>query len=807
MRDYCKSRIRRQQLAKLCAFTFPALLINPSIVTAQTVKSDQSSRAASPSAEPVAVNSQTEGVEDIVVTAQRRTERLQDTPISITAVTGKTLEARGTGTIASLGTVTPNLVYNTTAPVSGVSSGAVVFIRGVGQTDYQLTTDPGVGTYLDGVYVARSVGGVLDVVDVERVEVLRGPQGTLFGRNTIGGAISIISRKPGDERAMSGVLTLGSRDRVDARVSVDLPVTNGLLLGIVASSKRQDGYVKRLLTGDDLGGINRQSVRGTLVLDRGGPFTATLTADYTHIDESGAASKLVGISSLPPGSTTRTDYMFNRKTNMVDIVNVTVPPGSPSLAWLYNNADVPVLGVRPYDGRWITSSLDLTNGTLRDDTRLNVWGAAGTLEYKIGDASLKSITAYRKTSGSFNRDADGSPMPVAQTQNPDYRQSQFSEELQLTGTGFDRRLNYTGGVYYFSETGQDLQIVTLPAAFGTVLNTTFIGNKSYAAYAQATFKITSTISATGGVRYTKDKKGYFVPVNGGAIINGFAAVYGPPGTYTPFFAPGQYNRSFENTSFKGILDWKPISELLVYASYSEGFKSGGFNTRYLVPVPSAVAFDPELLTTYEAGAKIELFDRKLRINSAAFHSNYQNLQLSVYNNGSPITVNAGTARINGAEVEVTAVPVHNLLLSGGFGYLDAKYTSVPAFQPAIDPDVQITKDKKLAKTPRFTANARAEYRIPVSGSAQLVAAGDWFHTSTIENDAANSKFLRQPGYSLFNASLGVEFAGGRYSITGYVNNLTDKRVIDAGDSNYSIGFHEANFNRPREGGVTLRGKF
>lgn len=749
----------------------------------------------------------TGSVADIVVTAQRRTERLQDTPISITAVTGETLANRGTGTIANLGNITPNLVYNTTAPVSGVSSGAVVFIRGVGQTDFQLTTDPGVGTYLDGVYVARSVGGVLDVVDVERVEVLRGPQGTLFGRNTIGGAISIISRKPGNERMFSGALTLGSRNRVDARVSVDLPLSEGIGFNIVGSSKRQDGYVRGLLDDRDLGNINRQSVRGTLAYNRAGPFRATLAADYTHIDEQNAASKLVGISSLPPGSPTRTDFVYNRNTGRVDTVNVTVPPGAPSLVWLYNNADVPVLGVTPYDGRWITPSLDTTFATGPNGTHLNVWGVAGTLEYDIGGTMLKSITSYRRTSGSFNRDADGSPAAVLHTQNFDYRQKQFSQELQITGHAFDRRLNYAAGVYYFGETGNDFLTVTLPVAFGVVRNFTFVDNKSYAAYAQATFKLTPTLGITGGVRYTKDEKGYRVPVGGGAIVNGFAAIFGPAGTVTPFFAPGSYQRSFENTSFRAGVDWKPVSNLLLYATYSEGFKSGGFNTRYLAPVPSAIAYNPELLTSYEAGAKVDLFDRKLRINTAAFHSKYNDIQLTVYDQGAPITRNGGSAEINGVEVEITAVPVSNLTLSGGLGYLDAKYTRAPTLNPAIAADQQITLATRLAKTPEYTANARAEYRLPIADGTNIVAAGDWFYTSTVENDAVNSKFLRQPSYSLFNASLGLDFAEGRYSITAFVNNIGDKRVIESGDSNYSIGFHEANFNRPREGGVTLKAKF
>jgi len=183
-------------------------------------------------------------LEEVVVTAQKREEGLQDTPIAITAISGEDLRARGTGNISELQTFTPNLVFDTTSPVSGVSSGAVVFIRGIGQSDFQLTTDPGVGTYVDGVYLSRSVGGVLDVLELERVEVLRGPQGTLFGRNTIGGAISLVSRRPGDEFAVKGQVTYGSRDRIDARLVVDAPISDRARFQIVGSTiNEKSGWI------------------------------------------------------------------------------------------------------------------------------------------------------------------------------------------------------------------------------------------------------------------------------------------------------------------------------------------------------------------------------------------------------------------------------------------------------------------------------------------------------------------------------------------------------------------------------------
>jgi iron complex outermembrane recepter protein len=745
-------------------------------------------------------------LEEIVVTAQKRSENLQDTPIAITAVSAKELDARGTSDISELGNFTPNLVFDTTAPVSGVSSGAIVFIRGVGQTDFQLTTDPGVGTYVDGVYMARSVGGVLDVLDLERVEVLRGPQGTLFGRNTIGGAVSLVTKRPSDRSGFNGAATYGSRDRVDLRAGFDAPLSETIRSKIVASYRRQDGYVKGLSDNRDLGDTNRFSIRGVVEAELSPALRATLSADYTKIDEQNAASKLVGISILPPGSPARTDIRFNRATGGTIVENVAVPPGAPTLAFLYNVVDSPAFGLRQYDATLITPSLDTTFANGPNGTKLNIWGTALTLDWKAAFGDIKSITAYRKTSGSFARDADGAPVAIAHTENRDYDQKQFSQELQLTGSYLDDKLKLATGLYYFRETGNDILTVTLPRAFGTVNNFTFVENKSFAAYAQTTYKVTDALSATAGVRYTNDKKEYQVPVNGGSVLNGLVGIFGPTNSFTPFFAPGTYKNTFNNVSFKGTIDYKPADDTLLYLSYSEGFKSGGFNTRYLVPVPSAISFKPEQLTTYEAGLKWQGFDRRLRLNAAAFHSDYNDIQLVVYESGAPITRNAASANINGFEVEATAVPIEGLNLSLGLGYLDAKYASVAAFDPAVAADIQVTKASVLPNTPKWSLNGSASYTISVAENSDLVLRGDWSYVSRIENDAVNSKFLTQPRYSLFNASITYKYKD-NWSLVAFVDNATNKRVITSGDSNYGIGFHEANFNRPREWGVTLKADF
>jgi len=365
-------------------------------------------------------------------------------------------------------------------------------------------------------------------------------------------------------------------------------------------------------------------------------------------------------------------------------------------------------------------------------------------------------------------------------------------------------LKWAAGLYYFYEDGNDILTVTLPQAFGTVNNFTFVENISYAAYAQGTYDLTENLAATFGIRYSEDEKEYFVPVNGGAIINGIAGVFGPTGSITPFFPPGQNEESFSDTSIKFGLDYTFDDGTLIYASYSEGYKSGGFNTRYLVPVQEVVSFEPEELQSYEAGVKWEGFDRRVRVNAAVFHSDYSNVQLTVFDQGAPITQNAGSADINGVEFEVTALLAPSLLFTGGLGYIDAEYTDVPPFDPNIPIGQQITLDTELANTPEWSLNAAIEHTLELGDDiGSITTRADWSYKSRVENDAVNSPFLSQEGVHLVNLRVSYRHPSESWGLTFYSDNLFDERFIQSGDSNFGIGFHEANFNRPQEFGVTL----
>jgi len=751
-------------------------------------------------------------LDEIIVTATKRATGLQDTPIAITAVSAAKLEKQNVDDISEIASFTPNLTFDTTAPVSGLSSGAIVFIRGVGQTDFQLTTDPGVGTYVDGVYASRSAGGVLDVLDLERVEVLRGPQGTLFGRNTIGGAISLISKRPSSEFGGTASITTGSRDRFDLAGTLNVPITDTLRTRVSVSIKNQDGYVEGLLDDRALGDVNRDSIRAVAEWEPTDNFIATLAVDAGQVDEQNAASRLVGITVAAPGSPTATDFIFNRDTGGVDIVDRSNVPGPPTLTFLQN---VGPTGV--FDQQFIPSDLDSTFATGPNGTELDNFGASLTLEYKTPFADLKSITAYRDATGQFARDADGSPLAVTHTNNFNYDHEQFSQEIQATGEAIDGALKWVVGGYYFSETGNDELVVTLPLLFGNVNNFTLVDNESIAGYVQGTYDVTESFSLTGGIRYTEDDKTYSVPVNGAAILNGPAGVFGPAGSFTPFFTPGDNNETFDDVSYKIGADYE-VGSTLLYGSFSTGFKSGGFNTRYLVPLfadpalgPAGgflppVSFDPETLETFEVGLKWQSSDNRIRTNIAAFTSDYEDIQLVVSENGAPLTRNAGSARINGIEAEFTAIVTSGLELAVATGFTDADYTEVQALDPAQNAISQVQLGNDLPNTPKFTLSTAIDYEYNL-GAGDVFLHADWAHKSSIENDAANSFFLSEGATDVFNASITYSHSDGAWSIVGFVDNFTDERFITSGDSNFGIGFHEANFNRPREWGVKLKTQF
>ncbi len=732
-------------------------------------------------------------LEEVVVTAQKREESLQDTPIAVSAFTASAIENKGIENLSEVADFTPNLIFDTTSPVSGLSSGAVVFIRGIGNTDFSLTTDPGVGIYVDGVYMSRSAGGVLDVLDVERIEVLRGPQGTLFGRNTIGGAINVTSRLPGDTFAGKLELTAGDFNRIDVRGSVDIPISETLRSTLAISRKKRDGYVDRLTIGDKLGDEDKIAFRGTLLFEPSDSVDFLLSIDHTKIDEQSAGSTLAGFT---PGAGT-VGYAL---ANFGDIAT-----GLADLA------------------QYVTDGEDDDSfATGPTGTELSISGLSLTANYHAENLDLKYTLAYRETDGEFFRDPDNSPHAITHTLNPDYDHEQTSHELQITGMAFDGRLKYAAGLYYFEEEGTDnvfvpvfLPTPDLAAGFpATISNFADVDNSSEAAYLQASWSLTDTLFLTGGIRHTTDDKGFEYTQFIGADMAGnglpfFPGAINQKGVFTSGLLPlvgngsGSTSDSFEETTFKFGIDAKLADNTLLYYSFSQGFKSGGFVLRYVESVPDIRSFEPETIDSHEIGLKWQGWDDRVRINAALFYADYDEVQVTFFDSlGGPITANAGEVELKGLEVEVTALLSDHLQLDMGFGYTDAEYKKINTITGL---SLTISESAKLVNTPKNNFNLGIEYNIPLR-SNELVLRLDYAYTDDIYNDSQNSPFLFQDSYDTWNASARLAI-GEDLDLVVFIENLTDERYIESGDSNFGLGFHEANYNRPREYGVTLRYRF
>lgn len=732
-------------------------------------------------------------LEEIVVTAQKREEGLQDTPIAVTAFTSDALKGKNIENVAQVADFTPNLIFDTTSPISGLSSGAVVFIRGIGNTDFSLTTDPGVGTYVDGVYVSRSVGGVLDVLDVERIEVLRGPQGTLFGRNTIGGALNITSRKPSKELQGKIEVSAGNYSRQNLRASIDIPLGNSLRSTFAISSKNRDGYVGRELGGGELGNEDKLSFRGSMIFEPSENWDFQLSYDNTQIDEESAASTLAGFTA-----------------------------GAGTIGYglaVFSDIDMGLADLAQY----ITDGEDDKSfATGLSGTELDIYGVSLASTFHGKSYDIKYTVAYRDTEGEFSRDPDNSPHAITETVNPDYEHEQTSHELQITGTAFGDKLTYAAGLFYLEEEGTDNVFVNvfLPTpdmtiGFPAVINNyADVENSSEAIYLQASWNFTEVLSITGGIRHTEDEKEFVYTQYIGADDQGngfpfFPGAVNENGDFAPGLSPlvgngsGSASETFEETSYKFGLDAALPDGTLLYYSFSQGFKSGGFVLRYVEAVTDVRTFNPETLNTHEVGLKWQGFSDRVRLNAALFVSNYEDVQVTFFDNlGGPITANAGSVDINGLEIELTAILADNLVLDMGYGYIDAEYDEI---NPVGGLSLSIDESAKLVNTPEHSFNVGLEYTLPIAGN-ELAFRVDYVYTDDIYNDSQNSPFLFQESTEIVNVSIRYSF-GEAIDLVVFGTNLADERYIQSGDSNFGLGFHEANYNRPREYGITLRYRF
>ncbi|WP_108809342.1 TonB-dependent receptor [Aquimarina spinulae] len=742
-------------------------------------------------------------LEDIVVTARKRVENVQDTPISITAVQGVVLEEMGVNNITGIADIAPNLTFSTTGTVSGSSSAAVVYIRGIGQNDYVPVADPGVGIYVDEVYLGRTVGAVLDLADLKSVEVIRGPQGTLFGRNSIGGAISLLSNDPGDILKGKVSLTGGSYSRNDATFRISGPISESFGFTFNLIRRNREGYVERVFVDDsDLGDENSHGAR--LKLDYHKPsskFSAKFIVDFATEREESAAEQ---------------NLFFHDDRLLPQLWNTNAAPAVTSTASGYVPGDTTV-GTDIYDERWNFGPFK-TGETSLSQNDIDTWGISANLKYEIGENSeTKLILAYRDLDAEFARQTDGSPLNIFENRDI-YEQDQFSSDLRFSHSS--EKLDFVTGLFYFIENVDNA--LSFTGALQNTVYPVFLGglveNSNYAIYGEATYKVTDKLSLTGGLRYTNETKkakpdAFRDPtVNLGDTPNAPSPIRDINTNPRRLLDQIWQENTFDQVTWRFNTAYKVSDALNIYGTVSTGFKSGGFEWRVtntsFYEDPSndfdgdgdgdLPQFSPETVTSYELGAKVKV--KKLRFNTAFFYTDYKDLQIAANPPGSIATfqTNAGDAEIKGLETEIIWLPNSFMLVNIGYGYTDAEYKD-------LIEGVTVTEDDNFILTPEHTLTFGGSYKIPVSFGS-FTPRIDGHYKSRVDFEAQNSDYVFDDGHTALNASLKFN-AKKHWELIIGVENLTDELYLVGGDANTAIGYENGIYARPRNYYATLSYSF
>ena len=714
---------------RLLITAFIACAILPGMLPAQAARADEAAgnSIANEPASPWKDSGLT-GLEEIIITAQMRRELLQQTPIALTAITPRELEVRQINNVLDLANQLPSVSI---VPFSGNRAAPNLSIRGAGNIDSQTTKDNSMGFYIDGVPVGRSVGLAADVADLERVELLRGPQGTLYGRNTTGGAINFITAKPDRELAFQQVLTAGSNSLYTSKTRLNLPLSDALFTRFVYMRSKDKGWVdNRNTTRPNQINFNeddKEAARWAFRLLATDNFTADLSLDHSKV--------------------TYGNVFFQRIT------------GPSAVAGRQETVD-PLKGLNPS----VTS----------------IQGQSLTLSWHLGPLELKSITGYRKMSNRVNQNY----IDIF-TQNGDQTQDQTSQEFQLIGDAFNKRLQYVAGLFYFKENGDEQML----SDYGNNLIDLWRvqgSSKSTALYGQATWTpplINDRLHLTLGLRQTEDDRAatkYFIrsdfnPAADGLIVSG--------------------DKKFRKFTPTYTADFDLAKNINVYAKVARGYRAGGFNTRSTV-AGFGNGFDQEDLLSREIGMKSDLLDRKLRLNLAAFDNKFTNLQVDQVRVPAIFTdtLNAGKARIRGMEMELTALLARGLTANLFYTWLDAKYDSY------IDNGMDLATIKHLPNAPKNQGGFNLRYQGEKNRFGRIVADLDYKWQSTIY---ANPNPLPTAGYGVWNGRLqltNIRLPQGELRLALWGRNLADKKYAIA-TSNLGGGGLSAQFGQPRTIGI------
>ncbi len=714
---------------------------------------------ATPAASTPATNATT--LDSVKVTARKREETLQDVPVALTAFTPETLDKLNIKDLGDLDAQVPNL---TVYAARGSTSTVTAYIRGVGQADPLWGVDPGVGIYLDDVYIARPQGALLDVFDVERIEVLRGPQGTLYGKNTIGGAIKYISRGLPQETTGFASVTVGNYNQLDVKAALGGEIggkDSGLRARVAVACMNRDGFGENTYTGQEVSDKEINAIRAQLGAYSEDDFDVQFAFDYMD-DQSGVrGAKMLAPNPLAP-TYPPTDDRYDIRSGMKNINDTEMKGASVTVNW------------RPSD-----------------------------------DWAFKYVAAKRESDTETNIDFDTTPRPLVDVR-AFYSDSQVSQELQANYDGGGRARGVMG-LYWFNGDagGQVLNYFWNPLLATGLTNPLFgdtqgvVNTKSIALYADWTFDLTDRLKLDVGARYTDEDK-HAIALNRFYTNNQYETSWGTAANFNKTV-------NFKNVSPKVSLDFQITPDIMVYGLASRGFKSGGYNIRAnTTAVPrSGEPFDDESVDSFEIGSKMSFLDQRLFLNLSAFHNKYEDIQLSVFTsytlpNGSQSFfgdfTNAGKGTVNGVEVEYQFLPTANWLISGNLAWLDAKYDEF------FTSGVNVADSQYFTNAPEFSGALNVEYRTDLANGGNLAARVGYSYQSEVWPTTDLSPVIKQDGYGLVNAGV-IWKLNDAWSLSLQGTNLADEEYRTTGYNIAAYGVLTGFYGPPRQYSLTARYDF
>ncbi|MEM7019067.1 MAG: TonB-dependent receptor [Pseudomonadota bacterium] len=762
-------------------------------------------------------------IEEVVVTARRREETAQSVPIPISALSEEQLEARGIQDIKDIERITPNLSFNE----SGVNRGAsIIFLRGIGQVNWGPTQDPKVGTYVDGVYIGRPQGGIFDLLDVERVEVLRGPQGTLFGRNTTAGLVQVITKKPHDEFEATIQGGFGNDGQITTGGYINMPLGENLAGRVAFNTRKADGWMTDNI-GREWNSTNRQAVRASLLWTPSETFDLQLNADaYRARETSGLAN--CTFEGPEDGSQSA---------------------GLAFLAYVLGRYDELRAACTDSDNNVFTS-----NDNDPNDNDVDVRSFSAIANWDLEWATFTSVTSWRDTeeindSWGWGTDFAGDVSNLLEVIAPAQSEyDQVSQEFRLSGNSFNDKLDWTAGVYWFTEDAmqpggvplyRDAPIPTpeespifhaVPALAQAALGTQIFGsrnqnliatNSSWAAFVEGTYHVTEKLHVTAGIRYTRDDREFtrVQTLADGSFDPGNVCPGNPVDPATGFVTS---DRCFMETDFSKstpriIVSYNVSDDFLIYGSASRGYSSGGFNGDIQMQ-----PYSPETSDNYEAGFKGTWWDRRLRLNATVFLNDYKNQQITVsrnFNNQpTAAVINAQEATLNGLELEAIILPWEGWAFTAAFGYLGGEYDEFVIQDQETDPVTGVTtfidrdlKETEFVRGSPTTLSLSATYSYPLSQGGSIIANVGWSYRGRQFNTLETAQSSLQPSYDLVDARIAWNLANDKTSIALWGTNLNNEEyyfgAVDLSVGGLPSGTVSKYYAPPRRFGIELRHDF